>query len=103
MTPPDRNGPLRMYIALRLLRAWGPGTAGFSVALVDAVHGWIDLGMEGPIPWPDDPFFAAWADERGFHKVGSAIGFRFQGVISPELLGRDEGRGTREQGLGNRE
>lgn len=34
--------------------------------------------MNGPIPWPDNPFFTEWATENGFSNVGGFVGFRFQ-------------------------
>ena len=70
------NVPLRMYIALKILRAWNSGTAGFSILIVATVHKWFDDGMTGPIPWPTSPFVAEWADQNGFSKVGQYVGFR---------------------------
>lgn len=77
----EANCPLRMYIALKLLRAWNSGTAGYSADVVLVVNEWIDGGMKGPIRWPDNPFFAEWAAENGFSKVGEYIGFRFQAQL----------------------
>lgn len=74
----DTNTPIRMYIALKILRAWNNGTAGFHGFVVKIIHDWIDSGMKGPIPWPNDPFFAEWAQENGLSQVGESIGYRFQ-------------------------
>lgn len=71
------NRPLRMYIALKILRAWNHGTAGFDAQVVYEVNTWIDGGMKGPIPWPGGEFFASWAEENGFSRVGEYVGFRF--------------------------
>ena len=76
------NGPLRMFIALRILRAWNNGTAGFSGIVVKTIHDWIDGKMEGPVPWSNDPFFAEWAEQVGFSKVGEAVGFRARAVCA---------------------
>jgi len=73
----DPNVPLRMHIALRLLRAWNDGTAGYSADVVHVVNEWLDGGMKGPIPWPDNPFFAEWAQQNGYCNIGGAVGFRF--------------------------
>ena len=83
----EPNGPLRMFIALRVLRAWNNGTEGFSGIAVKTINDWIDGKMEGPIPWPDDPFFAEWAEKNGFAKVGAHLGFRFKAVLR-ELIGK---------------
>jgi hypothetical protein len=68
--------PLRMSIALRILRAWNSGTAGFDGQVVLTIHKWIDAGMNGPIPFPDNPFFSEWAQENGFSNVDGFVGFR---------------------------
>ena len=81
---PDRyetNGPLRMFIALHVLRAWNNGTEGFSGIVVKTINDWIDGKMEGSVPWPNDPFFTEWAKKHGFSKVGDAIGFRLKGHL----------------------
>lgn len=76
------NSPLRMYIALRVLRAWNSGTAGFSADVVITINGWIDGGMKGPVPWPDNPFFSEWAQAAGFSRVGQYIGFKFDAELA---------------------
>ena len=81
------NGPLRMFIALRILRAWNSGTAGFSEIVVKTINDWIDGKMEGPVPWPDDPFFTEWALQAGFSKVGEAVGFVAKAVLIRKLTG----------------
>lgn len=73
----DQNTPLRMYVALRVLRAWNDGNAGWDGQVVHIVHEWVDGGMKGPIPWPDgNPFFDEWAAENGFSNVEGNIGFK---------------------------
>jgi len=76
------NVPLRMHIALRIMRAWNSGTAGYSADVVIAVNDWIDGGMKGPLPWPDNPFFAEWAEQAGYAKIGAYVGFKFQAQIT---------------------
>ena len=76
------NGPLRMYIALQALRAWNSGTEGFEALTVSTINQWLDDGMKGPIPWPDSPFFAEWAEKRGYANVGGNIGFRFTAELT---------------------
>lgn len=71
------NVPLRMYIALKILRAWNSGTAGFDALVVAGINAWIDSGMKGPVPWPESPFFAKWAQENGFSRIGHYVGFAF--------------------------
>jgi hypothetical protein len=78
------NAPLRMYIALKILRAWNSGTAGFSSDVVLTVNRWIDGGMKGPIPWPEgNPAFDEWAAESGLSKVGSWVGFKCVAELRP--------------------
>lgn len=81
----DPNGPLRMYIALKILRAWNNGTAGFHAGVVAAINAWIDGGMRGPVPWPESPFFAQWAQENGYSKIDDKhVGFRFTATLAAE-------------------
>lgn len=70
----DINTPLRMYIAIQILRAWNNGTVGYHAEVVSTVNDWIDSGMVGPIPFPRSPFFADWAEKQGFANVDGAIG-----------------------------
>jgi hypothetical protein len=72
----DANWPARMLIALRILRAWNSGTAGFDGQVVVTIHQWIDAGMNGPIPFPDNPFFREWAEKNGFSNVAGFVGLR---------------------------
>ena len=65
--------PIRMYIALHILRAWNNGTEGFDALAVKAVHDWIDAGMKTPIAWPGDAFFKQWADKNGITNAGGFI------------------------------
>lgn len=71
------NGPLRMFIALRMLRAWNNGTEGYCGEVRMIVNDWIDGGMKGPIPWPNNPFFAQWAARVGYENIDGNVGFRF--------------------------
>lgn len=80
------NVPVRAYIALKILRAWNSGTAGFNAGVVIIINAWFDAGMKGPVPWPESPFFAQWAADNGFSKVGQYVGFKFDA----ELVGRSE-------------
>lgn len=84
------NVPIRMFIALKILRAWNSGTAGYDAAAVLAVNGWIDNGMKGPVPWPECPFFNEWAVCVGFSRVGDYVGFKFDVDLTspPPPLGR---------------
>ena len=72
----DPNTPIRMYIALKLMRAWNNGTEGFDGLLVKTVNDWIDGGLKGPIPWVENPFFEEWAAANGYSRVDDFIGFR---------------------------
>lgn len=65
---------IRMRFALLMLREWNGKS--FSAIVAKTVHDWIDGGMNGPVPWPDDPFFAEWATERGWSNVDGSVGFR---------------------------
>jgi hypothetical protein len=79
----DGNTPLRMWIALKLMRAWNNGTSGWDGQVVHIVNVWIDGGMTGPIPWPDgNPFFDEWAAQKGFSRVENSIGFRFSATLT---------------------
>jgi hypothetical protein len=73
---PDPNCPLRAAIALRILRAWNSGTAGFDGQVVVTINNWIDAGMKGPIPFPDNPFFREWAQENGLSDAGGFVGLQ---------------------------
>ena len=70
------NIPLRMLIALRILRAWNSGTAGFNGSVVSVIHKWIDdgqIGQIGPIPWIESPSFAEWAEQNGYSKTNEGF------------------------------
>ena len=77
------NGPLRMFIALQVLRAWNNGSVGFDALVIATIHNWIDGGMQGPIPWPRSPFFEEWAAKRGYSCVDGFIGFRCTARMLP--------------------
>lgn len=68
---------LRLRLALQILRSWSNGGASGSAPVARVIHGWIDAGMEGPLPWPDDPGFHAWAAREGLGRVGDHIGHWF--------------------------
>lgn len=76
----DENGPLRMWIALKVLRAWGHRTEhndGWTI--VQTIHDWIDGGMKGPVPWPECPLFEQWARDNGYSKIdGQWVGWRLE-------------------------
>lgn len=77
----QQNVPLRMHIALKILRAWNSGTAGYDGEVVVTVNKWSDEGMNGPIPFPNSPFFAEWAEDNGYSKVGEYVGFKFTAFL----------------------
>lgn len=80
---PETNTPIRMHLALKMLRAWNSGTEGYDSSVLLVVNEWIDGGMKGPIPWPDSPFFAEWAAKSGLSNVSGNVGFRFMATILP--------------------
>ncbi len=63
----------RQQAALQILRCWNGREKG-SAAIAAAIHRWIDAGMHGPVPWPDDPAFGRWAARNGFSNVRGHIG-----------------------------
>ncbi len=65
---------LRLRLALQILRTWSGGEPR-SAAVAAVVHRWIDAGMDGPVPWPDDPAFGRWAARRGIGNVGGHVGY----------------------------
>lgn len=69
------NVPLRTYIALKILRAWHPGGSAGCVdaRVVIAIDRWFDGGRKGPVPWPESPFFAEWAERQGLQNVGVPV------------------------------
>lgn len=67
---------MRFRVALLILRAWG--SAGEQQGGVTAViHRWIDGGMEGPVPWPDDTAFGRWAARNGLGRDNGHISHWF--------------------------
>jgi hypothetical protein len=81
-TAADPNTPLRMHIALKMLRAWGMGED-FHGGVVATIRTWIDEGMQGPIPWPGGAIFEAWAEGSGYANVGGSVGFRLIMKMEP--------------------
>lgn len=71
----DPNTPLRMDLALKLLRAWGMGQD-YNAGVVMTVRDWIDGGMRGPIPWPGGAFFDGWAARQGLSNVDGFVGLK---------------------------
>ena len=71
---------VRFRTALLILRAFGTSAPCRSPAVVATVTRWIDAGMDGPAPWPDDPAFQMWAAHHGLGNVGGHIGFWFYAV-----------------------
>ena len=69
----DPNTPIRMYIALKMLRKWE--LASFDGGVVVILKDWIDSGMKGPIPFPQSPFFEEWATENGLSNIEGFVGF----------------------------
>lgn len=65
---------LRLQVAVHVLRAWGGAGSPQSAAVVNVLGGWIDAGMNGPVPWPDDAAFAHWAAQHGLFRMGGCIG-----------------------------
>lgn len=63
-------------VALKILRAWNSGTAGFDGQVVVTLNKWIDAGMSGPIPFPDNPFFREWAEATDLSNVDGFVGIR---------------------------
>jgi len=63
----------RQQVALQILRCWN-SRGSHAAAIAAAVHRWIDAGMAGPVPWPDDPAFGRWAARKGFSNVRGHIG-----------------------------
>ena len=66
---------LRFRTALLILRAFGASAHNRSPAVVATVNRWIDAGMSGPVPWPDDPAFRMWAARNGFGNVAGNVDY----------------------------
>jgi hypothetical protein len=71
---------IRMRFALLMLRKFAMGEDYDSLVLL-TVKDWIDSGMNGPIPWPDSPFFARWAAEQGWSNVNGFVGFKYVATL----------------------
>lgn len=65
---------LQTRVALHILRAWGGAGEPLSADVIGVVHRWIDGGMVGAVPWPDDPAFRAWAARNGMGEVCGHVG-----------------------------
>lgn len=94
----DPNNTLRMHVALTILRTWNNGTAGYDALIVATINNWIDGGMKGPIPWPESPFFAEWASERGYFNVGGHIGLKEDQMNGNELIAAERQRQIEVEG-----
>lgn len=68
------NRLLCLRVALHVLRAWGSVSEVRSPGVTGVIHRWIDAGMEGPVPWPDDAGFGPWAARNGLCRIGDHIG-----------------------------
>ena len=77
---------IRLRTALKIIREFGGFGNGFHATVCDVMTKWMDAGMDGPIPWPDSPFFAAWADDHGISNVDGYIGYR----LTATLVGRSQ-------------
>lgn len=87
-----QNTPLRMHIALQILRAWNSGTEGYCAETVGIVNKWIDGGMDGAIPWPTSPFFAEWAARKGYSKINDRfVGFKFNAELVNRVINQAVG------------
>lgn len=71
----DPNTPLRMHLALKMLREWGMGE-NFHGGVVATIRKWIDDGKPGPIPWPGGAIFEEWATKEGLANVDGFVGLR---------------------------
>lgn len=76
----------RMYVALKMLRAWNSGTEGYEPLTVFTVNEWIDRGMQGSIPWPNSPFFAEWAEKNGLSKIGESVGYKLSPIVPADSV-----------------
>lgn len=75
--PPETDGyAMRMYLALKMLRDWHKKNR-YDSPVVATVYAWIDKGMNGPLPWPDEPFFDDWAQDHHIINVGGFVVFQF--------------------------
>ena len=65
---------MRFRVALLILRAWGSTGDEKSSDVTAVIQRWIDAGMEGPVPWPDDTVFGRWAARNGLGQVNGHVG-----------------------------
>ena len=66
----------RLCLVIQIVRAWCIGEQRHSEAVTRNVRAWIDGGLRGPLPWPDDPAFDAWAVKQGLLNNQGHVGFR---------------------------
>ncbi len=71
----DPNTPLRMHLALKMLRAWAMGE-NFHGGVVSTIRDWLDNDKVGPIPWPGGAIFERWAAREGLANVDGYVGLR---------------------------
>lgn len=64
---------VQFRVALLILRAWGSVGGEGSSDVTAVIHRWIDSGMEGPVPWPDDTAFGRWAARNGLGQVNGHV------------------------------
>lgn len=65
----------QLRFALSMLRRFNMA-GNFDSSVVMTVREWIDAGMNGPVPWPDSPFFADWAYKQGWENIKGFVGLR---------------------------
>ena len=81
------NAAIRLYVALKMLRAWSLDS--FNLGVVSVVRDWMDGGMKGPIPFPSSPFFADWASKNGLSNIDGSVGFLLKGeLVKPRQKNR---------------
>jgi hypothetical protein len=72
------NKIMRLRTALLILREFGGLGHGYHGGVMAVISRWLDGGMDGPILWPDSPFFASWATDQGMSNVDGAVGYRLK-------------------------
>lgn len=61
----------RLRLALKMCREWALGDEGYSALTCGYLRDWIDAGMTGPLPWPDDVVTKRWLIQNGYNKTKS--------------------------------
>ncbi len=64
---------VRFRVALLILRAWSGVSDERSSDITAVIYRWIDSGMDGPVPWPDDTAFGRWAARNGLGQVNGHV------------------------------